>query len=390
MSPSPRTPRRLATARTSADLERLAARRTPKAVVDYVRGAAERETAMARSTEAFDRVVFRPRVLRDVSTIDASTTILGAPAALPLVLGPTGFTRMMHAAGEPAVGRAAARAGVPYALSTMGTTTPEGLAAVMPVADKWFQLYLWRDRGRSQDLLDRVAASGFRTLVLTVDVPVAGARLRDTRNGLTIPPRLGPSTLVGMARHPRWVWGVLTGDPLRFGGLPSGTTLQQGINEVFDPAATLADIDWLRERWSGPIVVKGVMRVDDAKDIASTGVDALVVSNHGGRQLDRSVTPLDLLPEVVEAVDPSVEVYLDGGVRCGADVAAAVALGARAAFVARPYLYALMAAGEAGVDHLLTLLREDYVRTLALLGVSRTADLSADCVEVACRRPAPI
>lgn len=376
-----RNERRLADVRTTADFERLAARRTPRAVMDYVRGAAERESSMRRSTEAFDAVTFRPRVLRDVTTVDPTTTILGNQVAFPVVLGPTGFTRMMRTEGEPAVARAAARAGVPYALSTMGTTSPEDLSRTGGDGEQWFQLYLWRDRERSTELLDRVAASGFRTLVLTVDVPVAGARQRDVRNGLTIPPSVGLRTMADMARHPRWVYDFVRGESLTFGGLEPGTTLEQGINRVFDPAATLADVEWLRSRWDGNLVVKGVMRVDDAKDIASVGVDALVVSNHGGRQLDRSATPLDLLPEVATAVGDTVEVYLDGGVRCGADVAAAVSLGARAAFIARPYLYALMAGGEAGVDHLLGMLHTDYLRTLQLLGVTATDQLGPDCLD---------
>jgi L-lactate dehydrogenase (cytochrome) len=271
---------------------------------------------------------------------------------------------------------------VPYALSTMGTTSLEELAKAAPGSDRWFQLYLWRDRGRSQDLLDRAQAAGFRALVLTVDVPVAGARLRDAYNGLTIPPRLSKRTLIDIARHPRWAIDALTTEPLTFASLGAADTLEQVINTIFDPSATVEDISWIRERWDGPVVVKGIQRVEDAKAVVAAGADAIAVSNHGGRQLDRAATPLRLLPDVVDAVGDDVEVYLDGGVRSGADVAAAVGLGARAAFVARPYLYALMAAGEPGVDHLLGLLRADYVRTLQLLGVTRTADLGRDAVRL--------
>jgi L-lactate dehydrogenase (cytochrome) len=349
----------LARVRTTGDFERLAARRTPRAVFEYVSGAAEREVALRRDTEAFDAVEFLPRVLRDVGTVDTSTTVLGREVAFPVVLGPTGFTRMMRAEGEPAVARPAARAGIPYALSTMGTTSLEQLAAQAPVGDRWFQLYLWRDRGRSQDLLDRARATGYRTLVLTVDVPVAGARLRDVHNGLTIPPRLSRRTLLDIGRHPRWAFDALTTEPLSFASLGAADTLEQVVNTVFDPSATVDDIAWLRSRWDGPVVVKGIQRVDDAKSVVAAGADGIAVSNHGGRQLDRAATPLRLLPHVVDAVGDDAEVYLDGGIRCGADVAAAVALGARAAFVARPYLYALMGAGEAGVDHLLWLLRGD-------------------------------
>ena len=368
--------------RTTADFERRAARRTPKAVFDYVQGSAERETAARRATEAFDSIEFLPRVLRDVAVVDTTTVVLGEQIAFPVILGPTGFTRMMRTEGEPAVARSASRAGIPYTLSTMGTTSIEDLAAQAPDSLRWFQLYLWRDRGRSQDLLDRAKEAGFRTLVLTVDVPVAGARLRDAYNGLTIPPRLSARTLVDMARHPRWAYDALTTEPLAFASLGSADTLEQVINTVFDPSSTLDDIDWLRSRWHGPLVVKGVQRVDDAKDIVAAGADGIAVSNHGGRQLDRAATPLRLLPDVVDAVGDATEIYLDGGVRCGADVVAAVALGARAAFVARPYLYALMAAGEPGVDHLLSLLCTDFARTMQLLGVTHTHELNRDFVRL--------
>ena len=347
---------------------------------DYVEGAAELELSRDRAVEAFRRAVLHPHVLRDVSTVDPATTILGRPAALPAVLGPTGFTRMMHAAGEPAVARAAGRAGIPYALSTLGTTSVERLAGEAPGTDRWFQLYVWKDRARSLDLVTRAGASGYTTLVLTVDVPVAGARHRDVYNGLTFPPTLSARTLLGMVSKPRWLYDALTTEPLAFESLGAAENVMGLIDTVFDPSVTLTDIEWLRSNWSGSIVVKGVQRVDDAKAVASAGADGIAVSNHGGRQLDRAVAPLDLLPGVVDAVGSTAEVFVDGGVRTGADVAIAVALGARAAFLARPYLYALMAGGEPGVDHLLTLLRDDYVRTLKLLGVTSTSELDRDLV----------
>ncbi|HEX3707817.1 MAG TPA: alpha-hydroxy acid oxidase [Mycobacteriales bacterium] len=372
----------LANVRCCADFERLARNRTPRAVFDYVAGGAEREVAVRRAVEAFADVEFSPRVLRDVSQISTETTILGRRAAFPVVLGPTGFTRMMRTEGESAVARAAGRAGVPYALSTMGTTSLESLAAAAPDADRWFQLYLWKDRARSAALIDRVADGGYETLILTVDVPVAGARLRDVRNGLTIPPRLTATTLVDMVRHPRWLVDTLTSEPLSFASLGAADDLMSLINTVFDPSATLADVEWVRTRWPGQLVIKGIQRIDDAKAVVAAGADAIAVSSHGGRQLDRASTPLRVLPDVVDAVADTAEVYLDGGVRCGADVAAAVALGARAVFVARPYLYALMAAGEAGVDRLLALLLEDYTRSMQLLGVTSTAGLDRDYVRL--------
>jgi len=367
---------------TSDDLRGLALERTPRSVFDYVDGSAEQERAAREAVEAFGRVVFHPHVLRDVSSVDTGTTILGREVALPVVFGPTGFTRMMHAAGEPAVARAAGRAGIPYALSTLGTTSIEQLADAAPGTDRWFQLYVSKDRGRSNDLIARAAAAGYTTLVLTVDVPVAGARHRDIYNGLTFPPSLTTRTLLGMVRKGRWLYDALTTEPLAFESLGAAKDVMGIIDRVFDPSVTVADLEWLRSRWQGRIVVKGVQRVDDAVGIAAAGADGIAVSNHGGRQLDRAVAPLELLPSVVDATD-GVEIYLDGGIRSGADVAAAVAFGARAAFVARPYLYALMAGGEAGVDHLTKLLRRDYTRTLQLLGVSKTSDLTRDLVSLA-------
>jgi L-lactate dehydrogenase (cytochrome) len=367
---------------TVADLRALALRRTPRSVFDYVEGAAEEELSAARAVEAFQRIVFHPHVLRDVSSVDLQTTILGRKAASPIVLGPTGFTRMMHRAGEAAVARAAGRAGIPYTLSTLGTTSIEQVASEAPATERWFQLYVSQDRGRSGDLVARAAEAGYTTLVLTVDVPVAGARRRDTYNGLTFPPTLTSRTLLGMVAKPSWLLDALTTDPLAFESLGTADSIDDIFKTVFDPSVTVDDLAWLREQWGGSIVVKGVQRLDDAEAIAATGIDGIAISNHGGRQLDRAVAPLDLLPHAVDAVGDSVEVFLDGGVRSGADVAAAIALGARAVFVGRPYLYALMAGGEAGVDHLLKLLHADLARTLRLLGVREPGALTRDLVTV--------
>ena len=367
---------------TSADFRKLAKRRTPRPVFEYVEGAAEQELSVKRSVEAFQRVVFHPHVLRNVGSVEMSTTILGRPAAMPIVLAPTGFTRMMRTEGEPAVARAAARAGIPYALSTLGTTSVDRLRAEAPDTELWFQLYLSRDHGRSRELLEAAKENRYTTLVVTVDVPVAGARLRDSYNGLTLPPTLTLRTLVAMAQKPRWLYDTLTTEPIAFEALGSGKDLVSLFKNAFDAGVTFADLEWLRTEWRGSLVVKGIQRLDDAKAAAAAGVDGIAVSNHGGRQLDRAATPLDLLPQVVEAVGSKAEVFLDGGVRSGADVAAAVGLGARAAFVGRPYLYALMAGGEPAVDHLLKLFADDYARTLKLLGVSRTADLSPDLVTI--------
>jgi L-lactate dehydrogenase (cytochrome) len=373
-----RTERRLARAATIGDLREVARRRTPRSVFDYVDGAAEGEVSLRRAREAFARVEFRPRVLRDVAHVDSAASVAGTPAALPLVLAPTGFTRMMHHEGERAVARAAARAGVPYTLSTMGTVSLEDVAVAAPDGNHWFQLYLWKDRAASLDLIQRASESGYGTLVLTVDTPVAGRRLRDVRNGMTIPPSLSARTLADMSLHPAWWFNLLTTEPLEFASLRrSGGTVADLVDRMFDPSASVEDLSWLRDAWPGRIVVKGVQHPDDARALVAAGVDALVVSNHGGRQLDRAVTPLRALPGIVAAAD-GAEVLLDTGITDGADVVAAVANGASACMVGRAYLYGLMAGGEQGVDRALALLGDQITRTMRLLGVTRLADLTPD------------
>ena len=350
---------------------------------DYTDGAAESESSLRRCRDAFARVEFLPRVLRDVSTVDTTTTILGAPADLPMIFAPTGFTRMMHHQGEPAVARVAERSGVPYVLSTLGTTSPEDLAAGAPGTDIWFQLYVWRDRGASSELIDRVAASGYRVLVLTVDSPVAGARLRDMRNGLTVPPALTLKTVLSSAAHPAWWMNLLTTEPLRFASLRSWEgTVAELMNRTLDPGVTIDDLDWLRSRWSGPLVVKGVQSVADARLVVEHGADGVVLSNHGGRQLDRAPVPMEQLPSVVDALGDTAEIFLDGGVLCGGDIIAAVANGARACLVGRAYLYGLMAGGEAGVQRASDILQGDLIRTMQLLGVTRLGELTPASVRL--------
>ncbi|WP_210594044.1 alpha-hydroxy acid oxidase [Streptomyces sp. GESEQ-35] len=372
------TRRRLQSAFTIADLRAIARRRCPRAVFDYVDGAAEQEISLRRAREAYARVEFRPRVLRDVGSVDTATAILGATASLPLVLAPTGFTRMMHHEGERAVARAAAAASVPYALSTMGTTSIEDVAAAAPLGRHWFQLYLWKDRDASTDLVERARKAGYDTLVLTVDTPVAGLRLRDSHNGLMIPPSLTARTLLGMARHPAWWGNLLTTEPLSFASLNAWNgTVAELVNKMFDPTATTADLTWLRDQWPGRLVVKGIGHVDDARTVVDLGADAIVISHHGGRQLDRAPAPLDLLPDVVAAVGERAEVFIDSGVTSGADLVAARALGARATLVGRAYLYGLMAGGQAGVTRALDILAGEVVRTLQLLGVAHIDELDS-------------
>ena len=375
--------RRLARAATVGDLREIARRRAPRAVFDYTDGAAGAEVSLRRTREAFERVEFCPSVLRDVSAVDTSTTVLGRPAALPFGFAPTGFTRLMHTEGEIAVARVAERVGVPCALSTMGTTTLEDLAAAAPGARRWFQLYLWRDRDASRAVVERARSAGYEALVLTVDTPVAGPRLRDVRNGFTIPPALSLRTVANAAVHPRWWVDLLTTEPLEFASLRSwGGTVAELVDRVFEPGATVADVRDLRETWPGALVVKGILSADDARAVVDAGADAVVVSNHGGRQLDRSPPPLEQLPAIVRAVGDRADVYLDGGILDGADVVAAVAFGARACLLGRAYLYGLMAGGERGVQRVADIVARDVARTLQLLGVPSIAELTPDRVRL--------
>lgn len=367
-----------------ADVRLLARRRVPRAVFDYTDGAAGAdEASLRRARHAFARVEFQPRVLQDVRLVDTSTSILGEPSALPFMLSPTGFTRMMHAAGEPAVARVAERIGVPYGLSTLGTTSIEDLASSVPGVRRWFQLYLMTDRDYGVELVERANGAGYDTIILTVDTPVAGRRHRDVRNGLTIPPKLTPRTLADMAMHPRWWANLLTTEPLTFATLTSTEgTVADLIARVFDPGITLADLDWLRSAWPGRLVVKGIQTVDDAVLVAQHGADGVILSTHGGRQLERAPVPFEILPRVREALDPRVEVFIDGGVMSGADIVAALCQGASAVGIGRAYLYGLMAGGEAGVQRVVDLLAEEVASTMALLGRTSVAALGPDCLRL--------
>jgi L-lactate dehydrogenase (cytochrome) len=368
--------RRLRRAASIADLRTIARRRTPRAVFDYVDGAADGELSLHRARRAYTRVEFSPTVLRDVTHVDTGREILGHRAGLPLAFAPTGFTRMMHHTGEPAVASVAQQFDIPYTLSTMGTTTIEDVAAAAPQARKWFQLYLWRDRAPAKDLVQRAASAGYDTLMLTVDTPVGGARLRDVRNGLTIPPALSLRTFLDGARHPHWWFNLLTTEPLNFASLESSYgSVEEMINRVFDPALTIDDVAWLRDTWPGKLVIKGIQSVDDAVRVVDAGADAVLLSNHGGRQLDRAPVPLELVEPTVQALGDRAEVLVDTGITHGADILAAVALGARAGLIGRAYLYGLMAGGRHGVEKAVTILAAEIVRTLQLIGVNSVDEL---------------
>jgi L-lactate dehydrogenase (cytochrome) len=377
------TDRRLERALTIADLRAIAKRRTPRSVFDYTDGAAESEISLQRARQLFSEMELQPSILRNVSDIDLGTTILGKRSELPFAFAPTGFTRMMNHEGESAVVKVAERIGIPYALSTMGTTSIEDVAAAAPEARKWFQLYVWNDRSAGEDLVKRSAAAGYEALMLTVDVPVAGARLRDVRNGFTIPPSLTVKTVLDASMHPAWWANLLTTRPLAFASLSSwGGTVADLLNQLFDPTMTIEDLNWLRSIWDGPLIVKGIQTVEDARRVVDAGADAIVLSNHGGRQLDRAPTPLRILPAVREAVGTDAEVYLDTGIMSGADIVAALALGADACLVGRAYLYGLMAGGERGVARAAEILTTEVRRTMALLGVPSVADLNPSHVRL--------
>lgn len=382
-----RVQRRLARAACVDDLRGIAHRRLPRGVFDYIDGGAEDERTLAANRRAFARVGFRPRVLRNVASVDPATTLLGRSIPIPLVLAPTGFTRIADPAGELAVARAAAEVGVPYTLSTLSTRSIEEVA-VAGRGPKWFQVYAWRDRGLVKEMLDRAAEAQYEAIVLTVDTAVLGRRERDVRRGFTLPPKAGLDTIVDGAIHPAWTWGLLRSEPIRFANVvardvgdgATATSLADYINSQFDPGLCWDDVEWLRTAWSGPIVIKGIQTVDDARIAASSGIEAIALSNHGGRQLDDAPAPLDLVAPVVDAVGDRLEVICDGGVRRGSDIVKAVCLGARACMAGRAYLYGLAAGGERGVAHVLSLLGADVRRTMALIGADSIAALDRDLV----------
>jgi len=380
--------RRLAKSATVEDLRRIARRRLPRGVFDYIDGGAEDELTMAGNSEAYRRLTFSPRVLRDVSQVDISSSLLGRKLAYPLVLAPTGFTRIAHPEGELAVARAAKRAGLPYALSTLGTRSIEEVAEVG--SDRlWFQVYTWRDRDLVADLIERAANSGYEALCLTVDTAVLGRRERDVRRGFTLPPKIGLSTLIDGVIHPGWSWAFLTSEPIIFANVAGDTSVGDGSDAIslaeyvgsqFDPALSWDDVEWFRDHWAGPLVVKGIQSVDDARIASDRGVDAIAISNHGGRQLDSAPATLDLLRSIAAAVGDKTEIICDGGVRRGSDIVKAIALGADAVMAGRPYLYGLGAAGEPGVDQVLTNFASEMRRTMALIGCTSVDDLGPEYI----------
>lgn len=378
--------RKLNSAVNISDIRKLAKKRVPKAVFDYVDGGANDEIAYARSQEIYSRIEFKARVLRDVSNIDLSAQILGNTSSLPIIFAPTGYTRMMHYKGEVMVAKICQENNLVYNLSTMGTTSSKEIGAQVPDVRRWFQLYLWRDRDQSLKFIEEAKLAGFEGLMLTVDTAVGGIKWRDMRNGLTVPPKIGFKTFFDMALKPKWWFNLLTTAPLEFATFRNfNKPLSEIAAKVFDPAVTFEDVKWLRSVWQGKLIIKGIQTVADASELAKLGVDAIVLSNHGGRQLDRSVVPLELLPSVRAAIGAKgsgPQIYIDGAIMSGADILAAIALGADAILVGRAYLYGAMAAGEAGVRKVIELFRFEMETAMKLLGAKNLSELTPDFINI--------
>jgi isopentenyl diphosphate isomerase/L-lactate dehydrogenase-like FMN-dependent dehydrogenase len=369
-----------------AEMRLLSKKRVPKAVFDYVDGGANDELAFIRSQEVYSRVEFRARVLRDVSKIDLTANIVGQKSALPIIFAPTGYTRMMHYQGEVMVAKICEENNLVYNLSTMGTTSSKEIGDQVPNVRRWFQLYLWRDRSQSLKFIEEAEAAGFEGLMLTVDTAVGGIKWRDMRNGLTVPPKIGLKTFFDMALKPKWWANLLTTAPLEFATFRNfNKPLSEIAAKVFDPAVTFEDVKWLRSAWKGKLIIKGIQTVSDAVELTKIGVDAIVLSNHGGRQLDRSVVPLELLPQVRSAIGPKgngPQIFIDGAIMSGADVLAAIALGADAVLIGRAYLYGAMAAGKKGVEKVVEMLRFEMETAMKLLGAKNLSELNPDFVNI--------
>ena len=389
--------RRLAKCGDIADVRRLAKRNLPGGVFDYFDGAAETEWSLANNSAAFENVHLAPRVLVDVSKIDTRTTVMGQHMPYPFAFSPTGFTRIATSAGELAVARVAAKHGVPYTLSTLGTRSIEEVAAAAAgvtaaratgatdttAAPLWYQLYVWKDRGLSRELVQRAKAAGYKAIMVTVDTAVFGRRDRDVRRGFTLPPKIGLDTFIDGIRHPRWTLDFVTHEPITFSAVAgrgdvdgsTAITLSDYVNSQFDASLSWRDLDWVRSEAGLPIMLKGIQSVEDALRARDEGVEAIALSNHGGRQYDGSPAPIELLPHVMDAVGDGIEVLVDGGVRRGSDVVKACALGARAVMFGRPYLYGLGAAGELGVEWVVDYFASGIKRTMALVGATDVAAL---------------
>jgi isopentenyl diphosphate isomerase/L-lactate dehydrogenase-like FMN-dependent dehydrogenase len=375
--------KRLAKALTIWDLRLIAKRRTPTGPFDYTDGSAESEVTLERARRAFLDLEFRPNILHDVKDASLECEVLGERFAMPVGIAPTGFTRMMHSEGEVGGARAAQKFGIPFTLSTLGTTTIENVVAAAPEGVNWFQLYMWKDRDASMELVRKAQAAGVKNLILTVDVPVAGARLRDTRNGLTVPPSLTAKTILNALPRPEWWINFLTTPAINFASMKNWNgTVAELLDFMFDPTMTFEDLSWVRAQWDGQLTIKGVQTVEDAIKAAEFGADAIILSNHGGRQLDRAPVPLHLLVDVKKELKRDLEVHIDTGIMHGADILAAIALGADFTYIGRAYLYGLMAGGQEGVERALSILQVQMLRNMKLLGVNSLEELEPKHVRI--------
>jgi L-lactate dehydrogenase (cytochrome) len=375
--------RRLAKALTIWDLREIARHRTPTGPFDYTDGAADSEVTLERARQAFLDLEFRPNILQDVSDTSIRRSALGQDFLMPVGIAPTGFTRMMHSEGEVAGARAAEKFGIPFTLSTLGTSSIEQVVMAAPHGVNWFQLYMWRDRDLSMELVKRAQSAGVKNLMLTVDVPVSGARLRDSRNGLTVPPRLTAKTILDAIPRPEWWFNFLTTPPITFAAMNSWNgTVGELLDFMFDPSMTFQDLKWIRSQWDGQLTIKGIQTVEDAKRAADCGVDAILLSNHGGRQLDRAPIPLHLIADVRKELKTDLEIHIDTGIMHGADVIAAIALGAQFTYVGRAYLYGLMAGGQQGVERALEILQTQMIRCMKLLGVVTLDELEPKHIRI--------
>ena len=375
--------RRLERAANIDDLRTMAKRNLPGGVFDYIDGAAEDELALDRSIRAFDDVLFRARVLRDMTSVDTSTRLMGRTVPFPFALSPTGFTRIADPGGELTVAKVAARRNLPYSLSTMGTRSIEEVAAVSD-GPKWFQVYVWKDRGLVKEMIQRAEAAGYEAIIITVDFATIGRRERDIRRGFTLPPKIGLDTIVDGVLHPRWTWDFVRSEPIKFANVvgtgddrdgTDAVALGPFVTEQLDPSLSWADVEVFRDLWPGKVMIKGIQDVADATIAADMGIDAVALSNHGGRQLDAAPAPFELLAETVQAIGGRSEVLVDGGIRRGADIVKALCMGATACMGGRAYLYGLGAGGERGVDKALGFLHDEFERTMKLIGASSVAEL---------------
>ena len=365
------------------DLRLLAKKRVPRAVFDYADGAAEDELTKDNNRNAFKKWKFIPDVLVDVAEVDTQTKVLGTEMPFPFALGPTAISYLFHHSGEPAVARAASERNFPSTLSSIASTNIEDYADASDCS-VWYQMYVWKNREISNDFIKRCKEKNYKAIMLTVDVPVGGKRERDLRSGMTIPPRLTLSSIIDAAFHPSWWWNFIFGPKIKFANVKERFTgknknfsnMMTYMNQQFDPSVTWDEAKEIASMWEGPFAIKGLMNADDAEKAIEIGASAIVISNHGGRQLDSAVAPIDVLPEIAKRVNGRAEILIDGGIRRGTDIVKAIALGADACLIGRPWVYGLAAKGEEGVGLVIDILASEVTRTLQLLGCKSINDVS--------------